>query len=294
LALLAHDIGHAHDVGSLKTGMPRFGSAQFAFPEFSGATRRLILWNLVAYFVLLLATAAKLDVLLGLIGHLALRPELVVAGEIWQPLTYSLVHPSLIGTLFELLSLWFLGGLLESMHGGRWLNGLYAASVLGAAITAILIFFIGWKVGYAQPLVTLYGCMGGIFGMLTAIALLHGDLQFQLFFVIGIKAKYLAIIYTLVALAQTFGEQRIYAFAQLGGALAAILYVRNAPRRGFGFQISESLYGLRNKYYRWKRRRAASKFQVYMKKQGRTVRFDGQGRLLDEDDVKHDDRKRWN
>jgi hypothetical protein len=24
------------------------------------------------------------------------------------------------------------------------------------------------------------------------------------------------------------------------------------------------------------------------------VRFDGQGRLLDEDDVKHDDRKRWN
>jgi len=25
-----------------------------------------------------------------------------------------------------------------------------------------------------------------------------------------------------------------------------------------------------------------------------SVRFDGQGRLLDEDDVKHDDRKRWN
>jgi hypothetical protein len=113
-------------------------------------------------------------------------------------------------------------------------------------------------------------------------------------FLIGIKAKYLAIIYALVAIAQAFGEQRIYAFAQLGGALAAILYVRTAPRRGFGFALSESWYGLRNRYFRWKRRRAASKFQVYMKKQGRTVRFDGQGRLLDEDDVKHDDRKRWN
>ena len=274
--------------------MARFGSAQFSFPEFSGATRRLILWNLGAFFVLLIATTARLDFLVALFGHLVLRPELVFAGEIWQPLTYSFIHPSLIGTLFELLSLWFLGGLLESFHGARWLDGLYAVSVLGAAVTAILIFFIGWKLGYPQPLVTIYGCMGGIFGMLTAIALLHGDLQFQLFFVIGIKAKYLAIIYTLIAVAQTFGEQRIYAFAQLGGALAAILYVRKAPRRGFGFALSERWYGLRNNYYRWKRRRAASKFQVYMKKQGRTVRFDGQGRLLDEDQDDHNDRKRWN
>jgi membrane associated rhomboid family serine protease len=274
--------------------MARFGSAQFALPEFSGATRRLVLWNLAAFFVLLLATAAKLDVVLKLFGHLALRPELVVAGEIWQPITYSLVHFSLIGTLFELLSLWFLCGFLESMHGGRWLNGLYAASVLGAAIIAIVIYEIGFKLNYPQPLVPITGCLGGIFGLITAIGVLHGDLEFRLFFLIGIKARYLAIIYTLIALAETFGEQRIYAFAQLGGALAAILYVRLAPRRGFGFVLSEGLYGLRNKYYRWKRRRAASKFQVYMRKQGRTVRFDGQGKLIDEDRDDHDDRKRWN
>ena len=274
--------------------MARFGSAQFAFPEFSGATRRLILWNMAAFFVLLLATTARLDPLLNLFGHLALRPEMVLAGEIWQPLTYSFVHPSMLGTLFELLSLWFLAGFLESLHGARWLNGLYAVSVLGAAVTAILIFAVGWKLGSAAPLVTIYGCMGGIFGLLVAIGVLHGDVQFQLMFIIGIKAKYLAIIYALVAIAQAFGEQRIYAFAQLGGALAAILYVRTAPRRGFGFALSERWYSIRNNYFRWKRRRAASKFQVYMKKQGRTVRFDGQGRLLDEDDVKHDDRKRWN
>src|ERR1700733_3084102 len=204
--------------------MARFGSAQFAFPEFSGATRRLILWNMAAFFVVLVATADNSDVLLNLFGHLALRPEMVLAGEIWQPLTYSFVHPSLIGTLFELLSLWFLAGFLEPMHGARWLNGPYSSSVLGAAITAILIFFIGWKLGYPPPVLPIAGCLGGIFGLLTAIGLLHGDVQFQLLFVIGIKAKYMAILFALVALAETFGEQRIYAFAQLGGALAAILY----------------------------------------------------------------------
>ena len=279
--------------------MARFGSAQFALPEFSGATRKLVLWNLAAFFVLLLATTARLDLVQQMFGHAELRPELVVVGELWQPLTYSFVHLSLLGTLFELLSVWFLAGFLESMHGGRWMTGLYAASVLGAAVLAILIYAIGIGLGHPQPVVAITGCLGGIFGLITAIALLHGDLQFQIFFVIGVKAKYIAIIYTLIALAQTFGEQRIYAFAQLGGALAAILYVRFASRRGISFRVSEGWYGLRNKYYRWKRRRAASKFQVYMKKQGRTVRFDGQGRLIDEDGNRKisddpDDRKRWN
>ena len=93
---------------------------------------------------------------------------------------------------------------------------------------------------------------------------------------IGIKARYLAVIYALISIAMLFGEQRMYAFAELGGALAGLLWIRLAPRRGVSFLMSESWYGLRNRYYRWKRRRAARKFEVYMRRQGRTVRFDGQ------------------
>ena len=274
--------------------MARFGSQQFAFPEFSGATRRLILWNLSAFFVMLLANVAKLNFPMALIGHAGLTPEGFLGGQFWQPITYSFVHPSLIGTALELLTLWFLGGLLESMHSSRWFSGLYAASVLGAAGAAILIYVVGFSGGRGQQSFVLTGCMGGIFGLITAIGVLHGEIEFRLFFLIGIKAKYLAAIYGLIAVAQAFGEQRMYAFAQLGGAIAAILYVKLAPRKGVGFALSESWYGLRNQYFRWKRRRTASKFQVYMRKQGRTVKFDGQGRLIDEDDVKQDDRKRWN
>ena len=108
---------------------------------------------------------------------------------------------------------------------------------------------------------------------------------------IGIKARYLAVIYALVAVANVSARRELYAFAQLGGALAGLLYVRMAPRRGVSFVLSESWYGIRNRYYRWKRRRAARKFEVYMKSQGRTVRFDGSGRQIDED---QDDKKRWN
>lgn len=276
--------------------MPRFSATPFSFPDFTGATRRLVLINLFAFFVLLVVQLAFRTSAAPVIDALYFRPSDFLSGWLWQPFTYSLIHPGLIGTLFELLSIWFLASILESGHGASWVTWLYIVSVLGTAVAATAIFIISKAFGFPLIEVPLAGCLGGIFGMLIAIGILHGDLEFLLFFIIGIKAKYLAAIYALIALAMLFGEQKMYAFAQLGGAAAGLLYIRLAPRRGFGFIFSESLYGLRNRYYRWKRRKAAKKFEVYMRKQGRTVRFDGQGRLIDEEQPREDrdDKKRWN
>ncbi len=272
--------------------MPRFGSSPLAFPDFSGATRRLILVNLGTFFALLLAQFAMREQAGGLAAALSLAPDACVHGSLWQPLTYSFIHPTLLGTLFELLSLWFLAGFLEMQgHSANWVMGLYAVSVLGTAAAALAIYLAGGTLGYAVAGFPLYGCFGGIFGLLAAIGVLYGDVEFLMFFLVGIKARYLVVIYALVSIAMLFGEQRLYALAELGGALAGLLWVRMAPRRGVSFMLSENWYGLRNRYYRWKRRRAARKFEVYMRRQGRTVRFDGQGRLIDED---HDDKKRWN
>jgi membrane associated rhomboid family serine protease len=115
--------------------------------------------------------------------------------------------------------------------------------------------------------VVLYGCFGGIFGLLIAIGVLYADTPFMMFpFPISIKAKYLVAVYMLIALAMLFSAQKAFAFAQLGGALFGFLYIKFSPRRGFAIAGSETVYGLRNRYYRWKRRRAAKKFEVYMRK----------------------------
>jgi len=271
--------------------MPRIGSSPFAFPDFKGATRRLILINLATYFILLVASFVSSSSAAQIAGLLAFDPSAFLHGYLWQPLTYSFVHPTPLRTLLELLSLWFVAGFLEGFHNATWVTGLYAVSVLGTAAAGLAIFAASGTLGYSLPLIPLYGCFGGIFGLLAAIGLLYGDVQFLMFFVIGIKARYMVIVYALIAIAMLFSTQRMYAFAQLGGALAGLLYARAAPRRGMSFALSERWYSLRNRYYRWKRRRAARKFEVYMRSQGRTVKFDGQGRLIDEDP---DDKKRWN
>jgi membrane associated rhomboid family serine protease len=274
--------------------MPRIGSSSFAFPDFRGATRRLILVNLAAYFLLLIASATSSwgD---WLQFKAAFSPILFLHGWLWQPLTYSLIHPTLFGALLELLSLWFLAGFLESYHDANWVMSLYAVSVLGAALTALAVYLCAvtlapWLLGGGGAL---YGCFGGIFGLLAAIGLLYGDVRFTLFpLPISIKARHLVVIYVLIAIAYLFfHDERMYAFAELGGGLAGLLFVRMAPRRGFSFMLSESWYGMRNRYYRWKRRKAARKFEVYMKRQGKTVKLDGQGRILNDDP---DDKKRWN
>ena len=268
--------------------MARFGSTPFVFPEFRGTARRLVLFNLVAFFAYQLLALMRSPTLAAVLHFSFFDPRSFLHGAWWQPITYSLVHPSLSGTIFELLTIWFLVSFIEAGRDSNWVMGLYVASVLGTALTAAMIYALG--MGGSAPTPELYGCMGGTFGLLIAIGLLYGDVQFQLFFIIGIKARYLAAIYALITLAMVFGEQRLYALALIGGALSGLAYIQIAPRRGFRFSLSEQWFALRNRYYRWKRRRAARKFQVYMNRQGRTIHMDGQGKFIDDEH----DKSRWN
>jgi hypothetical protein len=130
---------------------------------------------------------------------------------------------------------------------------------------------------------------------LAAFAALFGDLEMYMFpLPVAIKAKYLVIVYMLieVALLLSGGPPLAY-FVILSGALIGFLFARRAPRRGMSTAFSEGLFSLRNNYYRWKRRRAARKFEVYMRKQNRDVRFDSEGRYIDPDEKRDPNDRKW-
>lgn len=244
--------------------VPRLSSGGvLGFPDFRGFTRSLVLWNLGAYFALLILNVVSRTFAGEVTAVLILSPYAVLhQGWIWQLLTYCVIHAGILSTLFELLSLWFLGSLLESNHGPRWLAEIFFVSVFGAGLAALVLYLV-----LPQDAAPLFACWGGIFGMLIAIGVLYADTPFMMFpLPLTIKAKYLVAVYMLIALAMLFSAQKVYALSQLGGALFGFLYIKFAPRRGFAFAGSETAFGLRNRYYRWKRRRAAKKFEVYMRK----------------------------
>ncbi len=264
--------------------MPPFRSTgMLAFPDFRGFTRTLVVWNIGIYFALLLLHLAVPELAARLWLLFALTPVSVTHGFLWQLVTYSFLHNGLLGTALDLLSLWFLGAFLEANNGARWVGELYFVSVLGAALATVALALATASSG-GLYMAGLAGSMGGIFGLLIAFAVLYGDMQFTLFPIpVTMKAKYLVAVYMLFALAQLFGQNRVYALAQLGGALAGYLYIRFAPRRGLSGATSQRYYDMRNDYYRWRRRNAARKFEVYMRKQNRDVHFDSEGRYVDPD-----------
>jgi membrane associated rhomboid family serine protease len=223
-----------------------------------------------------------------------LEPRAVLHGELWQLFTYSFVDDSLLGVLFAMLTLWFTGSLLEPSFGGRWLGELYGASVIGGALLASAISFT--HVLGLRPDVVAAGAWSGVFGLMVALAMVFGDQEFLLWFLVRIKAKYMVAIYILIAVALLLKQADSFGvLLQLSGALCGFLYVKFAPRRGLAFGFSERYFGVRNGYYRWKRRRAARKFEVYMRKQNREVHFDKDGRYVDPDEAKRRDPndKRW-
>ncbi|MEI9978730.1 MAG: rhomboid family intramembrane serine protease [Edaphobacter sp.] len=273
--------------------MPRSSPITLSLPAFSGTTRRLILANVAVFFAFGLMHWVAPQIEFFLEAHLLLEPLAVVRGEIWQLVTYCFINSGILGILLGMLTLWYVGAMLEPSFGGRWLGELYFTSVVGGALLATAISFT--HIFGLRPDVVATGAWTGIFGLLVAIAMLFGDQEFLLWFLVRIKAKYMVAIYILIAIAVLLKQYDSFgALLQLSGALCGYLFVKFAPRKGLAFGLSERYFGVRNNYYRWKRRRAARKFEVYMKKQNREVHFDKDGRYVDPDELrKNPNDKRW-
>jgi membrane associated rhomboid family serine protease len=267
----------------------RRGTIPFAFPPFQGWVRRLVLACSGVFFLqTILERYAPKDY--GIFGfYTSLIPEGVIAhGRVWQLVTYSFLHLDLMHLLGNMLTLWMVGSLIEMEWGRYRFLELYFFSVVGAALTTIAVAYL--HAFGTVPSNSVIGASGGTMGLLMALAILDGDREFMmlLFFVIPvrIKVKYLvAIIAFGVFVATIRAADNIANVAHVGGLLCGFLWAKFAPPRGVGFEASEMYFGAHNAWHRWKRRQAAKKFEVYMRKSEREApRFDDKGNYIPPDD----------
>ncbi len=248
------------------------GSMGLSFPPFTPAVKQLLIANFAIFllFALFNAIDSTAQMAAWLYAHLGLEGYAVVHGEIWQLVTYAFLHYGLLHILFNMLALWMFGAQLEIDWGYSVFMQFYFFCVIGAAITTVLVSFTG--ILGVSPRTLTVGASGGIYGLLLAFGILHGDSEIMLFpLPFLIKAKYFVIgiiglaLYGALSSAHSLGQSTAY-MAHLGGLVFGYLFLKFVPRRGFAFATSERYYGVRNAYYRWKRRRTARKFEVYMRK----------------------------
>jgi membrane associated rhomboid family serine protease len=268
--------------------------------------KALIIANVAVFLVMMLSGLTRLGLEIWANDYFYLRPAAVVNGQIWQLVTYAFFHAGLMHLLFNMLGLWMFGAQFETDFGTKRFYEFYFWCVLGAALTTIGVGALG-RIAYPHAPLPLFAIMGGIwhtstigasggvYGLLIAFGILNGDRQVYVFpFPIAIKARYIVAIWIFIAFVSAFsGANGVAEFAHLGGALFGWLYVRFIPRYGLQVAASEGVFGIRNRYYKWKRRQAAKKFEVYMRKSKREEYFDENGNYRGPSLDKKDDDSKW-
>ena len=179
----------------------------------------LILLN-VAFFILftiLIASDSKF------IDFIAIKPANILAGNyIWTFITSIFMHGGFFHIFANMLSLMFIGSLVERILGHKRYLAFYTISGIFAALffVALSLFFPADMNSYAV------GASGAIFGLIGLLMLLTPNLPVYLMFIpIPIKMKYAApgmlIVLWFISLA---GDVPIGNTAHLGGLIAGLVY----------------------------------------------------------------------
>ena len=256
-----------------------------SLPPFTRGVLWLIGINTGVFLLMALFSMARLPVNAYIAGYGALVPlDVVQHGYLWQIITYSFLHEGFWHLFGNMFMLWMFGASFENAWGTRRFFELYFIGVIGAAVTTVALSYAHIL---GNPLVPTVGASGGVFAVLIAFGILFAENEIMMIpFPFMIKAKYfvgILIVFTL-AMAMSGGGGVAYV-AHLGGLLFGWLYVRRGLKPAIvNVGVSERYYGMRNAYYRWKRRRAAKKFEVYMREHNQDVHFDEHGNYVPPED----------
>jgi len=201
---------------------PQFRQTSHPFsgpPFLSTAVGRLIAITVGVFFLQQLVP--------GVSTWLTLTPKLAVEHFfVWQVATYMFLHAGFWHLFFNLLVLWFVGSMVESVWGPRRFIRYYLICGIGGGLLHILL----------QYNASVVGASGAIFGLYFAAAMLFPDQYVLLYFVVPVKVKYFVMGLTVLQLANGIaGPSGVAYFAHLGGMLAGAFMFRTEIMRRLKF-----------------------------------------------------------
>jgi membrane associated rhomboid family serine protease len=150
-------------------------------------------------------------------------------GQVWRFLTFQFLHASPSHLLWNMVSLYFFGRIVEPMYGAGKFLGLYLVCGVAGTVAYTVLWAAGMfgDVGGGTELV---GASAGIFGVLVVAAMLAPNVQFMFIFPpIPIRLRTLAwIMLGLAVYAVVFsGENAGGEASHLGGAAMGLIFVFN-------------------------------------------------------------------
>jgi membrane associated rhomboid family serine protease len=261
--------------------MPRNSSFEMMLPPFRGAVRQIIIASTAIYVVILLLmsfapTAGSTVLALGI-----LDPAHIRQGWLWQFVTYAFMYVDPLDFVLSLVGLYFLGAAVQERVGHTAFYGLFFSSIALSGIAGFALSLTG-VIARGPAL----GSGAAANAILMVFYLFNRDAPLMLFpLPIQIPVKWIVLgIAGLETAYLLLNHFALFYCVSLLGLGAGYVWHTAFFSAGVSLRVSERFYEARNEYYRWRRRRAARKFEVYMRKHDRDVHFDEHGNYIPPDD----------
>lgn len=206
------------------------------FNDFERKYHKYAIPNLMYYIVILYGIGLVLQLLQPYLywQYLCLDAKAILHGQIWRIVTF-LIYPPAMGSwvftsvFFGVIALFLyhnLGQTLENIWGPFRFNVFFFMGVLGQVIAALVAYLV-----FGERIAMTTGFLN--FSIFLAFAIYFPDVQFLLFFVLPIKAKWLAVAECAVYLYSfVFGSlsTRVEIAISLANVIIFVLMTRNYKR----------------------------------------------------------------
>jgi membrane associated rhomboid family serine protease len=171
-------------------------------------------------------------------------PPTFLSGRIWQIFSYAFLHAGPWHIMMNALILYMLGTELESRWGSRRFLKYFAVSGVGGALLQTLIWLLSLVAFPSQtgllshPIV---GASGALYGLFMAFALLYGNTQVLVFFLVPMKVKHFVALLAAIDIisAVFYSSSGVAHLVHLGGLGTGWLYLKwkgpDLNSRGGGF-----------------------------------------------------------
>ena len=150
--------------------------------------------------------------------QLPASPELLLFRP-WTLFTYMFTHFDFLHILFNMLWLYWFGGLFLNFFNERQLGGLYILGGLAGAILFVLAYNIFPYFQNVASFSYLMGASASVMAIVFAVSFYRKDLEINLFLIGRIKLIYLAIFTLVIDLLAMTSDNAGGHIAHIGGAL---------------------------------------------------------------------------
>ncbi|MDB5031872.1 rhomboid family intramembrane serine protease [Mucilaginibacter sp.] len=150
----------------------------------------------------------------------------------WTPLTYMFMHAGIFHILFNMLWLYWIGGIFEEFLGKKRTLGLYLLGGLAGAVLYVASYNIvpAFTQSGAVLVSTAIGASASVVAIIVGAATIAPNYTISLMFIGPVRLKWLVIVYIVISFLGIMGPNAGGEIAHIGGALFGFIYVKQLQK----------------------------------------------------------------